>query len=100
MDDQLFGFKRYNPGDRDAILHQLAETAVQQGGCITADIHDYVFDPVLFPAWRDTYRNFIAYLNQRGDFWLALPREISQHWSERYRKIVSQSSGLAAGFSS
>jgi hypothetical protein len=97
MDDHLFGFKNLNPGENLSILQALAQRTVNQGGCFTIDIHDYVFDPVLFPGWSDIYREFLAYLQNRGDFWFALPKEICQHWSSRYRSIINNSQGLSCG---
>lgn len=97
MDDHLFGFKDSNPGDRFAILQSLAQKTVDLEGCFTIDIHDYVYDPVLFPNWSGTYQDFIAYLYHRGDFWFALPKEIHQHWSSRYQSLSEHSQGLDLG---
>jgi hypothetical protein len=99
MDDQLFQFYAYNqiqPG-RFETLKALAERVAEQGGCMTLDVHDYVYDEKLFPEWRQTYQDLLVYLNERGDFWFNTPIEIARHWTERYRRIVNSSHGLDQG---
>ena len=97
MDDQLFGFKGYNPGENMALLTDLVENIVEQSGCLGIDIHDYVFDERLHPGWRNLYQQFLAYLHQRSDIWFALPRDVYQHWSNRYQSILKHSQGLHLG---
>ena len=97
MDDQLFGQKDANPGDRMKLLGEMADTMTDQGGCFLIDVHDYVFDERLFPGWRETYQELWNYLVQRHDVWFATPSQIAQHWSERYERIVNVSDGLKQG---
>jgi hypothetical protein len=94
MDDQLFGQRACNPGDRQEILRTLADRAADQGGCFVVDLHDYVFDDALFPGWVQTYRRLWEYLLDRGDFWFATPGEIAEHWIARYRALLQASCGL------
>lgn len=94
MDDQLFGHRRHNPGDRLAVLKGLADTAADQGGCLHVDVHDYVYDEVLFPAWAKTYRELLEYLVGRSDFWIDTPGAIADHWISRCEAIRQASRGL------
>jgi hypothetical protein len=94
MDDQLFGHRAHNPGNRQALLQGLANRTAEQGGCLLVDIHDYVFDDALFPGWAAAYRELWEYLVSRGDFWLATPGEIAAHWQNRYNTLLQQSLGL------
>lgn len=97
MDDQLFGHKPHNPGAPQKLLQALADRAVEQGGYLLVDVHDYVFDDVLFPGWRKTYQQLWEYLLERGDFWFATPAQIAEHWARRYRALMQASQGLEAG---
>ncbi len=94
MDDQLFGHRAYNPGDRQTILQALVERTAAQGGCMLIDVHDYVYDDQLFPEWAATYRHLWEYLAARGDFWVATPIRIADYWAERDALIRRASSGL------
>ena len=95
MDDQLFGHKENNPGVREDILTELADTAEKQGGCLNIDIHDYVFDDILFPAWAETFRSLMSDLSERTSFWMDTPEQIAHHWIQRSRKIAAESVGLS-----
>lgn len=97
MDNQLFGYRNDNPGDREEILKDLIERTSDNGGCIVVDVHDYVFDDALFPGWRKTYSWFLGKVKQRGDFWIATPREVADHWLRRYSTVKSISDGLNEG---
>lgn len=97
MDDQLFGYLEDNPGDRLETLKSLVDRAEKQGGCLMTDMHDYVFDELLYPGWSKTYQWLLEYLIARSDFWIATPIEIAQHWIERYESIVTESTGLNEG---
>jgi hypothetical protein len=97
MDDQLFGYKMYNQGDIFDSLRMLANTAAQQGGCLSVNVHDYVYDEKLYPGWSKTYLWLIDYIMDRSDFWIATPAEISKHWKNRYHKILQDSLGLEKG---
>ncbi len=97
MDDQLFGQRADNPGDRLKILCDLADRACDQQGCLLIDIHDYVFDEALFPGWTQTYAQLWEYLLSRQDFWLATPAQIAEHWTTRHETIVQASLGLNQG---
>jgi hypothetical protein len=94
MDDQLFSYRALNPGDRGQVLTELVASTVRCEGCLVTDVHDYVFDDALFPAWGATYAWLLAHVAERGDFWYALPRDIARHWRERSQRIAQSSSGL------
>lgn len=100
MDDQLFGQRANNPGDRQELLRALVDQAAAQGGMILIDIHDYVYDDALFPGWARTYREMWEYIVERGDYWIDTPARIAEHWSARYATLVRASSGLGAGSNS
>jgi len=97
MDAQLFDLNNRKYADRLKILVELAEITASQGGCLNINIHDYVFDDLLFPGWSKTYHWFINYLNERSDFWIATPVEIADHWIKRYISILDFSYGLKEG---
>jgi len=87
MDDQLFGHAAYNGPDRRAQLDGLVATVLEQGGLFMADMHEYVFDPVPFPEWPETYRDLFARLTQRGDVQLSRPVDVARHWLDRQAAI-------------
>lgn len=97
MDDQLFGNKKHNPGDRQAILSNLAERAVEQGGCIAITMHEYIFDDLLYPGWVESFKQFMTHITSRGDFWIASPGEVAYHWDKRYQLLCQESQGLDLG---
>jgi hypothetical protein len=97
MDDQLFGQKHLNPGERMELLHTLANRVAALGGCLMIDVHDYVFDDRLFPGWARTLRELWEHLLHRGDFWFATPAQVAQSWSDRYLHLVRSSHGLDQG---
>ena len=97
MDDQLFGNKQHNPGDRLGILSNLAERAVEQGGCIAITMHEYIFDDLLYPGWVETFKQFMTYITSRGDFWIASPGEVAGHWIKRCQILCEESKGLDLG---
>lgn len=96
MDDHLFGQRADNPGDRQALLRGLMETAAGQGGLLLVDVHDYVFDDALFPGWARAYTELWEDLYARRDVWFATPGEVAAHWSRRHAAIVASSRGLEA----
>ena len=95
MDDQLFGHKRDNPGEPFDILHGLMNRVTAQGGCFLISIHEYVFDHSLFPEWSDRYLRVLDTLAQSSSFWMALPKEIAEHWVARHNRILGASHGLS-----
>lgn len=95
MDDHLFGQKRFNPGDRYALLSELRETVTKQSGLLLVDVHDYVYDDKLFPGWAATYRELWEELAARGRVWFATPAAIAEHWLQRAAQIAAASKGLA-----
>lgn len=97
MDDQFFGFRADNPGEPAAQLRQLADQAAEQGGCFVTDIHDYVFDPALFPGWTSLYQSVWERLRARGDVWFATPAEVAAHWVGRAQALRAASRGLELG---
>jgi hypothetical protein len=94
MDNQLFGHQADNPGEPADVLRVLADTAARQGGCLHIDVHDYVFDDVLFPGWARAYRELWQYVTEQNDFWIETPNRISDYWTQRHRSIVAASRGL------
>ncbi|MFQ3683724.1 polysaccharide deacetylase family protein [Roseiflexus sp.] len=94
MDSQIFLQRDADLEDADEVLRELADRTVAQGGMLLVNVHDYVFDDVLFPGWSATLRRLWEYLNARGDFWMTTPAEIATHWQERYRRIAASSIGL------
>jgi hypothetical protein len=96
MDDQLFGRRRFNPGDRWTVLETLVDTVVRQRGCLVADVHNYVFDDILYPGWVELFRTLWGYLVDRSDFWFATARQAEEHWRLRHESVLSRSIGLEA----
>lgn len=94
MDSQLFFERDANPGEPDEVLRALADRTAAQGGLLLVNVHDYVFDDVLFPGWAATLRRLWEHLIARGDFWTATPAEIAAHWHTRYRRLLASSAGL------
>lgn len=97
MDDQLFRLRDHNPGDRRELLRELVDRVADLGGVLNTDVHEYVYDEVLYPGWRETYCYVWEYVRQRGDFWVATASEIAAHWTARYFAIVQASRGLNLG---
>lgn len=94
MDDQLFGQARYNPGPIDTHLDALVDRVARHGGCVMADVHEYVYDPVLFPGWAQAYRGLLDRLAARGDVWFARPADVARHWVGRAAALEAASEGL------
>jgi hypothetical protein len=97
MDNQLFGLRQHNPGDRYEILKALADRVLEQKGCLLVDLHNYVFDDALFPGWARTYRQLWEDLASRNSFWFATSGELAEHWSGRYAALLGASQGLKEG---
>lgn len=97
MDNHLFGHLKHNPGNRLETLQTLIDKAAEQGGCLLIDVHDYVFDDVLFPEWSKTYFWSLEHVIHRSDFWIATPGEVADHWIKRYFSILDLSHGLREG---
>ena len=95
MDNQLFGLARYNPGPIDFHLDTLVDRVAQHGGCVMTDVHEYVYDPVLFPGWTQAYRGLLDRLAARGDVWFARPADVARHWASRVTALEAASTGLA-----
>ncbi len=93
MDDHLFGSHRYNPGDPSRLLRELADTVVAHGGCLLVDVHDYVFDEVLFPGWARLYEELLSDLGRR-ELWLTTPKDIAGHWRARFTSLYRESRWL------
>jgi hypothetical protein len=93
MDSQLFLQHDANPGEPNEMLRDLADRTAAQGGLLLVNIHDYVFDDVLFPGWVATLRRLWEHLSARSDFWMAAPAEIAAHWHARYRRLLASSAG-------
>jgi hypothetical protein len=97
MDDQLFGLRAHNPGDRLAVLRALVSRTAEQRGCLLIDVHDYVFDDALFPGWAQTYHHLWEHLLEREDFWIGTPAQIAEFWTARHVALVQASRGLGEG---
>lgn len=99
MDDQLFTYIQYNQikPTRLETLKIIADRVAEQGGCLSLDVHEYVYDERLFPGWRQTYYDLLVYLKDKGDFWFDTPLKISNHWRSRYCQILAVSQGLDLG---
>ncbi|NWG22383.1 MAG: hypothetical protein HXY39_18910 [Chloroflexi bacterium] len=93
MDSQLFTRRAANPGNPRDVLRALADRTAEQGGLLLVNIHDYVFDDVLFPGWARSFEEFWSYVVTRGDFWIDTPAAIAGHWSRRYDRLVEASTG-------
>jgi hypothetical protein len=94
MDDQVFGHRAYNAGDRQELLRSLVDCTAEQGGCMLIDVHEYVYDERLFPEWAQTYRELWEYLVARSDVWIDTPCRIADYWIARYKTIQRASRGL------
>ncbi len=97
MDAQLAQRDDLAQPQRDAIVCDLVERVAAQQGLFVANVHDYVFDEVLFPGWLATLRAALERITARGDFWVATPAAIARHWSDRYQQLLALSSGLEEG---
>jgi len=94
MDNHLFGYRNYNPGNASTILQNVTEKTIEQGGCLLINIHDYAFDGILFPGWSKTYFQLWEHIVSRSDFWIETPERIASYWIERYQSILQNSKGL------
>lgn len=94
MDAHSFLRHAENPGEPMALLQDLAETALEQGGLLLINIHDYVFDDALFPGWTRAYADLWRHIGAGGAFWMATPAAIARHWAERQAAIEQESAGL------
>lgn len=97
MDDQLFGLKKYNPGYKELLLRNLADRTSENVGCLCVNIHEYVFENDLFPGWAKSYVDLWQYVINQGNYWIATPLEIAEHWMRRYQSILAESRGLKLG---
>jgi hypothetical protein len=97
MDDHVFGRLQDNGGERLPLLRSLVDRAAAQGGCFTVNVHDYVFDDILFPEWRRTFETVWQLVIESGDFWIATPLEVAQHWVRRSAAVTARSTGLTEG---
>lgn len=97
MDAQLAQRTDLTQPQRNASVCELVERVAAQQGVFVANVHDYVFDDALFPGWLATLRAALDWITARGDFWVATPAAIARHWSERYRELLSHSSGFEEG---
>jgi hypothetical protein len=97
MDAQLSQRADLSQPQREAMVIALVDSVAAQRGLFVANIHDYVFDEVLFPGWLATLRVALERITTRGDFWVATPAAIAAHWRQRYQQLLSFSSGLAEG---
>lgn len=97
MDDHLFHHQKENPGDRFQILKGLSDRVIKQGGCLLIDVHDYVFDEVLFPQVTSTYSRLLEYIMNTSSFWVDTPVNVVRHWKTRASFILDSSEGFIEG---
>lgn len=97
MDAQLAQRTDLTQPQRNAIVCDLVDRVAAQRGLFVANVHDYVFDDVLFPGWLATLRAALEHITAHGDFWVATPAAIAQHWVERYQQLLAHSTGLDEG---
>lgn len=97
MDAQLMQRKELTQAQREATITALVDRTAAYGGLFIANVHDYVFDEVLFPGWLAVLRAALDRMVERGDFWFATPAAVALHWRERYKRLVQSSTGLDEG---
>lgn len=94
MDAQLFLRTHMTTAVRQDLLRSLADRTLAQGGCLMVDVHDYVFDGVLFPGWTAAFQGLWEYVADSGAFWMETPARIAAYWRERHTTIMRASTGL------
>lgn len=94
MDSQLLADRTHSRLAARRTLDGLVNRVATESGMFLSDVHDYVFDDVLYPGWALTYLGLERSLLSRGDFWLATPGEIAEHWIGRHARIRGESEGL------
>jgi peptidoglycan/xylan/chitin deacetylase (PgdA/CDA1 family) len=94
MDDQLYGNKKFNPGETSVILDRLVNRTAEQEGCMVVTMHEYIYDDLLYPGWVRTYKQLLEKIMARGDFWITSLGEITDHWRKRQHELLSHSLGL------
>ena len=97
MDAQLSQRVDLSQPQREAMVVALVDHVAAQRGLFVANVHDYVFDEVLFPGWLATLRAALERITVSGDFWMATPAAIAAHWRRRYQQLLSSSHGLEEG---
>ena len=97
MDAQLMQRTDLTQPQRETLACELIDRTATHGGLFVANVHDYVFDDELYPGWLATLRAGLEHVVARGDFWIATPAAIAQHWIERYRILREASAGLTLG---
>lgn len=97
MDAQLMQRTDLTQPRREALVCELIDRTATHGGLFVANVHDYVFDDELYPGWLATLRAGLEHIVARGDFWIATPATIAQHWVDRYRALRMASTGLGLG---
>ena len=96
MDDQMFGLRAHNAHFEGPPLAELMDRVAAQGGCFMTDVHEYVYDAVLYPGWCAEYRTMLERLASTHAVWFATPAEIARHWIARAASLVRDSCGLEA----
>lgn len=97
MDEHLFRYRKINSGDRNVLLNELVKKVLLQRGCLMIDVHDFVYDEVLFPGWRSTFESLLERLLENSEIWVEKPSTIASHWTRRVRELENQSYGLDSG---
>ncbi|MDR7420769.1 MAG: hypothetical protein QN178_17880, partial [Armatimonadota bacterium] len=94
MDSQLLANRTIDRRSAQRALGDLVNRVSSESGLFLSDVHEYVFDDVLYPGWAQTYLELMAHLVSRGDFWLATPGAVADHWIARHARICAASTGL------
>lgn len=94
MDSQLLAGRRVDRAAVQRRLHDLVNQVARHSGLFLSNVHDYVFDDLLYPGWARAYLDLEETLLSRADFWLATPGAIAEHWMSRHHRIAKESTGL------
>lgn len=94
MDSQLLAGRHVDRPSAQETLTDLVDRVASESGLFLNDMHDYVFDDALYPGWAHAYLDLMKHLVSRGDFWVATPGAIADHWIGRHARICTGSAGL------
>jgi hypothetical protein len=94
MDSQLLARRHVDHVTVQHTLEDLVNRVARESGLFLSNVHDYVFDDILYPGWARAYLDLHEWLQSRTDFWLATPGAIADHWTGRHARICKDSTGL------
>lgn len=95
MDEQLFRHWRGSREAADAALDELVTTALEVGGCLVSNVHEYMVDAHLHPGRFQVARSLWQMVSVDPRFWKTTPAGMARHWRERQTACESASVGLA-----